>query len=107
MTGIRVWIWATSSLGSPVMIVQVCNHSSGGRFLPAFPEARENKGRIVLHPDRIGDLSADDLFPFVEAVLWYQAAPFFEGLPVRWRRIDPFHPRIDRFVRDFRSGSGV
>ena len=40
------------------MIVHVCNHSSeAGSFQPAC----ENKGRIVLHPDGVGDLSADDL----------------------------------------------
>ncbi len=29
MIGIRVWI-SRSSFGSPVMMVQVCNHSDGG-----------------------------------------------------------------------------
>jgi len=71
-------------------------------FLPAFPEACENKGRIVLHPDGIGDLSSDHVFPFVESVRWYQAASLLEGLPIRGRRIDGLDSRIDRFVGYFR-----
>jgi hypothetical protein len=36
-----VWIWATSSLGSPVMIVQVCSHSSvAGSFQPSHRPAK-------------------------------------------------------------------
>jgi len=43
MTGIRVWIPRMNSFSSPVMIVQVCSHSSfAGSFQPSHKPANTN-----------------------------------------------------------------
>jgi hypothetical protein len=74
------------------MIVHVCNHSRGaGSFQPSQRPAK-TKSESSFIPDGIGDLPSDRLFPFVESVRWYQAAPLLEGLPIRRCRIDAFSP---------------
>ena len=78
-------------VGLPVMIVQVRNLLlvAGSFYLPR--EACENKGRMVFHPDRSGDFPTAGLFPFVEAVRWYQTTPLLEAesnglVATRWER---------------------
>jgi hypothetical protein len=88
------------SFGSPVMIVQLRNHSSvAGSFHP-FPKAGEHERRIVLHADCVWDLSANHLFPLVKGIRQNQTSPFLENLTVRRRRIDSLDPGVDCLVRD-------
>jgi hypothetical protein len=79
--------------------VQVRNHSPvEGSFQPS-QRAGEHKRRIVIHRDRIWDLSANHFLPLIKAIGRNQASSLSEGLGRR--RIDGFNPRVDRPVRNF------
>src|SRR4030088_1082492 len=93
ITGIRGWICATSSLGSPVIIVQVRSHSpDSGSFQFSQSPAKVN-GRPSFMALANGSFG---FTPFVESVRWNQAAPFLECLLIRGRRINRLDACIDR-----------
>jgi hypothetical protein len=69
-------------------------------IFPASPQPAKHERGIVRHPDGIRDFPTQHFLPFVKSIHRNQAAAFHERLPVRWRGIDRFKPRIDRFVRD-------
>src|SRR5215831_5890298 len=52
ITGIRGWICATSSLGSPVIIVQVRSHSPDSGSFQFSQSPAKVKGRLSFHGDR-------------------------------------------------------
>ena len=62
----------------------------GRRIFPGFPEPGENEWSIIFHPNRVGNLSAGDFLPFVEAVSRNQAAPLFKRFAVARRGINGF-----------------
>jgi hypothetical protein len=81
INGIRGWVCATSSLGSPVMIVQVRSHSpDSGSFHPSQSPAKIN-GRPFFHSDRERQLRSSCFLPFIKSVCWNQAAAFVKA----WR----------------------
>jgi hypothetical protein len=105
ITGIRGWICATSSLGSPVIIVQVRSHSpDSGSFHPS-PKAGKGEGPSVFHSDRERQLRSGGFSPFVESVRRNQAASFYECFPERRRFIDGLGSGVDGPVSDLRLGS--
>src|SRR3984893_7319137 len=99
-TGIRGWICATSSLGSPVIIVQVRSHSPDSGSFHVFPEPGKGERASVFHGDRERQLRLSRFAPFVESVRWNQAAPFCESLSIGRRFIDGLSSGVDGSASD-------
>jgi hypothetical protein len=77
MTGIRVWISRTNSFGSPVMIVQVCRHSSlAGSFHPSHKPAKTN-GELSFMPIEYGNFSAENAG--ADSIGLYVESPDFDS----------------------------
>jgi hypothetical protein len=100
ITGIRGWICATSSLGSPVIIVQVRSHSAdSGSFQPSQRPAKVN-GRPSFMAKSERQLRSGGFSPFIKAVSWDHAAAFSESLLEGRRLIDRLGSGVDRPVSD-------
>ena len=68
--GLQIRKSRTSSFGSPVMIVQVCNHSLvDGSFQPSHRPGKDERS-IVFHANCVRDLPSDNLLPLVKGISW-------------------------------------
>jgi hypothetical protein len=102
ITGIRGWICATSSLGSPVIIVQVRSHSpDSGSFQFSQSPAKVN-GRPSFMAIAKRQLRFSRFAPFVKSVRRNQAPSLAECLPERRRFIDGLSSGVDGPISDLR-----
>src|ERR1700740_1726769 len=80
-TGIRGWICATSSLGSPVINRASAQPLSRFGIFPVLPEPGKGERPSVFHGDGERQFRFSRFAPFVESVRSNQATAFSESPP--------------------------
>src|SRR5215813_9635828 len=95
LSSLHLWICATSSLGSPVIIVQVRCHSPDSGSFQFSRESGKSERASVFHGDRERQLRLSRFAPFIKSIRRNQTAPFCESSTERGCFVDGLSSRID------------